>query len=212
MAERNLKDIRFITPNAFGYGSKDGKTLNIDKIEKLLESIREILGNNGRIFFGTFPSEVRPEHVNIETVDLILRYADNKNLVIGAQSGSEKVLELCHRGHTVEDVYNAVRVARKAGLGVDVDFIFGLPGETEEDVEKTIKVMKDLIKMGAKIHAHTFMPLPQTPFAKANPGKVDKKIIRAMRYEIPKGIFHGTWHNQEIIAQKISKYLKTGKL
>jgi len=212
MAERNLKDIRFITPNAFGYGSKDGKTLNIDKVEKLLENIREILGNNGRIFFGTFPSEVRPEHVNDETVDLILKYADNKSLVVGAQSGSQRILDLCHRGHTVEDIYNAVTTAIKKGVSVSLDFIFGLPGETEEDVEKTIKVMKDLIKMGAKIHAHTFMPLPQTPFAKANPGVVNKKIIRAMRYEIPKGIFYGTWHNQQILAEKISKYLQTGEL
>ena len=212
MAERNLKDIRFITPNAFGYGSKDGKTLNIDKIEKLLENIKEILGKNGRIFFGTFPSEVRPEHVNDETVDLILKYADNKSLVVGAQSGSQRILDLCHRGHTVEDIYNAVTTAIKKGVSVSLDFIFGLPGETEEDVEKTIKVMKDLIKMGAKIHAHTFMPLPQTPFAKANPGKVNKKIIRAMRHEIPKGIFYGTWHNQQILAEKISKYLQTGEL
>ncbi|ACV24964.1 TIGR04013 family B12-binding domain/radical SAM domain-containing protein [Methanocaldococcus fervens] len=212
MAERNLKDIRFITPNAFGYGSKDGKTLNIDKIEKLLENIREILGKDGRIFFGTFPSEVRPEHVNDETVDLILKYADNKNLVIGAQSGSQRILDLCNRGHTVEDIYNAVNTAIKKGVSVSLDFIFGLPGETEEDVEKTIKVMKDLIKMGAKIHAHAFMPLPQTPFAKAKPGVVNKKIIRAMRYEIPKGIFYGTWHNQQILAEKISKYLQTGEL
>jgi len=212
MAERNLKDIRFITPNAFGYGSKDGKTLNIDKIEKLLENIKEILGKNGRIFFGTFPSEVRPEHVNNETVDLILRYSNNKRLVIGAQSGSQRILDLCNRGHTVEDIYNAVTTAIKKGVSVSLDFIFGLPGETEKDVEKTIKVMRDLIKMGAKIHAHTFMPLPQTPFAKANPGIVNKKIIRAMRHEIPKGIFYGTWHNQQIMAEKISRYLRTGKL
>ncbi|XRO75501.1 TIGR04013 family B12-binding domain/radical SAM domain-containing protein [Methanocaldococcus sp. 28A] len=212
MAERDLKDIRFITPNAFAYGSKDGKTLNIDKIEKLLENIREILNKDGRIFFGTFPSEVRPEHVNDETIDLILKYADNKSLVVGAQSGSQRILDLCHRGHTVEDIYNAVTTAIKKGINVNLDFIFGLPGETEEDIERTIKVMKDLIKMGAKIHAHTFMPLPQTPFAKANPGIVDKKIIRAMRHEIPKGIFYGTWHNQEILAKKISKYLQTGEL
>ena len=212
MAERNLKDIRFITPNAFGYGSKDGKTLNIDKIEKLLENIREILGRDGRIFFGAFPSEVRPEHVNDETVDLILRYADNKSLVIGAQSGSDRVLELCNRGHTVEDVYNAVKIAIKKGVSVSLDFIFGLPGETKEDIDKTIKVMRDFIKMGAKIHAHTFMPLPQTPFAKAKPGKVDRRIIMAVRHEIPKGIVYGTWHNQQILAEKIAKYLQNGEL
>ncbi|CAB3287909.1 Radical SAM domain protein [Methanocaldococcus lauensis] len=212
MSERNLKDIRFITPNAFGYGSKTGKDVNIDKIENLLKNIKEILGKDGRIFFGTFPSEVRPEHVNDETTDLILKYTYNKSLVIGAQSGSDRVLELCNRGHTVEDIYRAVYIAIKKGINVSLDFIFGLPGETKEDIEKTIKVMKDFIKLGVKIHAHAFIPLPQTPFAKANPGVVDKKIIMAMRYEIPKGIFYGSWHNQQMLAKKISKYLRFGEL
>ncbi|WP_456371619.1 TIGR04013 family B12-binding domain/radical SAM domain-containing protein [Methanocaldococcus sp.] len=212
MAERNLKDIRFITPNAFGYGSKTGKDVNIDKLENLLKNIKEILGKDGRIFFGTFPSEVRPEHVNDETTDLILKYTYNKSLVIGAQSGSDRVLELCNRGHTVDDIYRAVYIAIKKGINVSLDFIFGLPGETKEDIEKTIKVMKDFIKLGVKIHAHAFIPLPQTPFAKANPGVVDKKIIMAMRHEIPKGIFYGSWHNQQMLAKKISKYLRFGEL
>ncbi|MCQ6254316.1 TIGR04013 family B12-binding domain/radical SAM domain-containing protein [Methanocaldococcus sp.] len=212
MSERNLKDIRFITPNAFGYGSKTGKDVNIDKLENLLKNIKEILGKDGRIFFGTFPSEVRPEHVNDETTDLILKYTYNKSLVIGAQSGSDRVLELCNRGHTVDDIYKAVDTAIKKGINVSLDFIFGLPGETKEDIEKTIKVMKDFIKLGVKIHAHAFIPLPQTPFAKANPGVVDKKIIMAMRHEIPKGIFYGSWHNQQMLAKKISKYLRFGEL
>ena len=38
MKNKNLTDIRFITPNAFSYGSTDGKTLNIDKLEKLLKN------------------------------------------------------------------------------------------------------------------------------------------------------------------------------
>ena len=87
-----------------------------------------------------------------------------------------------------------------------------MPGETKEDIDKTIKVMRDFIKMGAKIHAHTFMPLPQTPFAKAKPGKVDRRIIMAVRHEIPKGIVYGTWHNQQILAEKIAKYLQNGEL
>ena len=211
MKNKNLTDIRFITPNAFSYGS-DGKTLNIDKLEKLLINIKEIVNPNGRIFIGSFPSEVRPEHVTEEMIELILKYADNDNLIIGAQSGSERILELCHRGHTVEDVYKAVELTLKAGLKANVDFIFGLPGKTEEDIRLTIKVMSDLVKMGARIHAHTFMPLPQTPFAKAPAGRIDKSIRKMIRELIPKGVVYGDWREQERIAKKIAKYLKTGKL
>lgn len=207
MKSKGLTDIRFITPNAFSYGSFDGKNLNMQELTKLLESIKKIIKPKGRIFFGSFPSEVRPEHVNKETIELIKDYADNDNLVIGAQSGSPKILELSHRGHTVEDVYNAVEVITKAGLKAYVDFIFGLPYETEEDIKLTIKMMKDLIKMGAKIHAHTFMPLPQTPFSKMPAGRINQKLTKILNRLLPRGLIFGDWIKQEKIANKIEKYM-----
>ncbi|WP_038056836.1 TIGR04013 family B12-binding domain/radical SAM domain-containing protein [Thermodesulfobacterium hydrogeniphilum] len=210
LKSRNLTDIRFITPNAFSYGSSDGKILNLEALESLLKNIRKIIGTNGRIFFGSFPSEVRPEHVTKETLELVLRYCNNDNLVIGAQSGSQKILDLCHRGHTVEDVYTAVKLTIKAGLKAKVDFIFGLPGETEEDVKKTIKVIKDLTQMGAIIHAHTFMPLPQTPFAYEKPGKIDKELFRVINKLLGKGLLFGDWQKQEKLSEKISEYLCSG--
>jgi len=43
----------------------------------------------------------------------VKQFADNDNLVIGCQSGSERMLELCKRGHTVLDVYRAVDICVK---------------------------------------------------------------------------------------------------
>jgi len=213
MKSKNLKDIRFITPNSFSYGSPDGKKLNIDKIEELLRSIREVLQSDGRIFFGTFPNEVRPEHVNSETIDLVLKYADNDNLIIGAQSGSQRILDLCHRGHTVADIYTSVELTLNAGLKANVDFIFGLPGETRKDIELTIKMISYLVETGARIHAHTFIPLPQTPFSKSLVRrKIDKSTRKMINNLIPKGVVYGDWREQEEIALKIAKYLKTGRL
>jgi B12-binding domain/radical SAM domain protein len=160
MNTEKLTDIRFLSPDAFSYGSKDGRALALDKVEALLKGVREIIGGKGKIFFGTFPSEVRPDHVTAETLELNRRYASNKRLVIGAQSGSPRMLKVIHRDHTVDDIYRAAGLAAAAGFDANVDFIFGLPGETEKDAEQTIKVMEDLVKLGARIHAHTFMPLP----------------------------------------------------
>lgn len=208
MKKHNKTDIRFISPNAFSYGSIDGKTLNLTKLEDLLTQISHIIKPNGRLFLGSFPSEVRPEHVNKETVGLVLKYATNDNIVIGAQSGSQKILDLCNRGHTVEDVYKAVKLTIKSNLKANVDFIFGLPDETEEDIDLTIKVIKDLSDMGAKIHTHTFMPLPQTLFAKKPFQRINKRIIKLITELNFKGLAYGEWKKQEKMAIKITKYLK----
>jgi radical SAM superfamily enzyme YgiQ (UPF0313 family) len=214
MKNRNLTFLRFIAPSAFYYGSPDGKTLNLTKLEELLSNVSNIF-HPGSIFLGSFPSEVRPEHVTEETIDLVLQYAHNDNLIIGAQSGSQKILDLCHRGHTVEDVYDAVELTLKKGLKANVDFVFGLPGETKDDIELTIKAMSDLIKIGngeVRIHAHTFMPLPSTPFENAAAGKIDKNIRKMIKKLLSRDIVYGNWREQEKIAKRIEEYLKTGEL
>jgi len=208
MIKEGLRDIRFITPNSFCYGSRNGKELNLEAVEDLLKSVRDIIKNKGRIFFGTFPSEVRPEHVNSETIELVKRYANNDNLIIGAQSGSPGILKECNRGHTVDDIYNAVESTIGAGLKANVDFIFGLPHETEEDVNMSLKVIGDLIKMGARIHGHTFMPLAGTPYATELPGKLNKDTFLKLDKLAFKGKLYGDWKKQEKIAKDIYRFIK----
>ena len=208
----DLTDIRYITPNAFAYGSQDGKRINLEKVEDLLSNTRNIIGKKGRIYFGTFPSEVRPEHVTQETLDLVLEYANNDNITIGAQSGSQKILDECHRGHSIEDIYNAVELTLKSDLKINVDFIFGLPEETEEDILLTVKMMKNLASKGARIHAHTFIPLPQTPFASVSISRLNKVIKKEIKNLVSIGLAFGDWSKQERLAIKISQYLRKNKL
>ena len=212
MKENNLTDIRFISPNAFSYGSLDGKTINIPKLEELLIKIKRIIGAEGRIFLGSFPSEMQPEHVNEDTLGLVKKYCDNDNITIGGQSGSQRILDLCHRGHTVKDLYNAVELTLKAKIKPNVDFIFGLPKETEEDVKLTLNVMKDLALKGARIHTHSFLPLPQTPFANEPVSRISLNAVKEINDLTSKGLAFGNWREQERLAIKIAKYLKTKKL
>ncbi len=207
----DLTDVRFITPNAFSYGSKDGKNLNWGVLENLLINIREIIGEKGRIYLGTFPSEVRPEHVTQDTLNLVLKYGNNDNITIGAQSGSQRILDLCHRGHTVEDIYRAVELTINNNLRINVDFIFGLPGENENDVVLTIEMMKKLSDKGARIHAHSFIPLPQTPFSREPAGRIAGIYKKEVNILISKGLAFGNWEEQERLGIKIAKYLKSIK-
>lgn len=211
MKSKNLTDIRVITPNSFSYGSIDGKTVDVPKLRELLSAIRAIIGDTGRIFFGSFPSEVRPEHVTEETLNLVLEYANNDNLVIGGQSGSQRILDLCHRGHSVADIYNSVRLTLNAGLKANVDFIFGLPGETADDAYETVIVMNDLVEMGAIIHTHTFMPLPQTPYENSKPGHIDDDLRKIINKLVSTKAAYGNWREQEKIAKKMASYLRNIK-
>jgi len=202
------RSMRFITPNAFAYGSKDGKVVNLPAIQALLEMIRAEMPSC-EIFLGSFPSEVRPEHVTDENMKVLTSFVKNNNIIMGAQTGSQRLLDLSHRGHTVEDIYRAVEISVKYKKKPNVDFLFGMPGESYDDIMKTVRVMQDLIKMGANIHAHTFMPLPQTVFADKKGGRIAAQIKTMIKKYIPNKIVYGDWIEQENMAQKITEYLRS---
>jgi B12-binding domain/radical SAM domain protein len=193
---RDRPEIRFITPDAFAYGSQDGKRLRLDLLAEMLRAVNGIVGRE-HTYIGSFPSEVRPENVSEEAINLIRQFAANDNLVIGAQSGSQRMLDLSHRGHTVEDIYRAVQLTLDAGFIANVDFIFGMPGEREEDQASTRQVIADLAGMDARIHSHAFMPLAGTPWAAAPPGDVDSKTQDLLERLTGRGQQFGQWREQQ---------------
>ena len=62
----------------------------------------------------------------------------------GIESGEQKVLDNTCKGTRVEQTYDAVKMARQAGIKTTGHFIFGLPGETMQSMEKTIKLSATL--------------------------------------------------------------------
>jgi B12-binding domain/radical SAM domain protein len=208
MKANGMRDYRFISPTSLSYGSSD-ESVNLAAIEKLLSALRKTVGKDGRIFFGSFPSEVRPEHINEESLALLKRYIDNDNLIIGGQSGSEHVLQTSRRGHDVESIVRAVELSLQAGFIPNVDFLFGLPGETQADVQATMQLAETLTGMGAKIHNHTFMPLPGTPFSQQAPGDIDQSTQRQLVSLTSKGKAYGQWQQQMKIAKQLAQRRKT---
>jgi B12-binding domain/radical SAM domain protein len=194
--------VRFTTPNAFAYQSEDnGRTANLDAIERLLSQMAALVGSE-RVYFGTFPSEVGPETVTPEAVALVRRYCGNDNLIFGAQTGSDRLLQALRRNHTVADAYRAVERIVAGGLTPIVDLIFGLPGEEAEDVADTLRLMEDLVAMGAVLHTHTFMPLPGTPLESAPPGRVDPTLYPILDRLASQGHQIGQWRKQQEIARQ----------
>ena len=204
LRESGRRDIRFITPTSMSYGTAD-ESMNLEAVERLLAAVREAMGPEGRVFYGTFPSEVRPEHVTPEALALLKRYVDNDNLIIGGQSGSERILRESHRGHDVETVVRAASLAVETGFVPNVDFILGMPGEGPEDVRATLALMNRLAELGAKVHGHTFMPLPGTPYRDAAPGSVDEETQRELDRLASQGRLYGHWKQQVKLANGIAE-------
>jgi B12-binding domain/radical SAM domain protein len=193
--------LRFVTPNAFAYGAGPGQAPNLDALEHLLGAMAALVGRE-RVYFGTFPSEVSPETVTPEAVALVRRYCGNTQLLFGAQSGSPRLLQSLRRSHTLHDIYRAAHIIRDAGLTPIADVIFGLPGETADDLEATVTLMTDLTAQGAVIHALTCMPLPGTPLADAPPGQVDPALHAWLDRLASQGQLMGQWRRQQEIAAR----------
>ena len=204
MVRNHRSSIRFISPNLLAYGSKDGLKTNLGQLEKMLVSVRSVKGVK-KIFAGSFPSEVRPEQVSQKALKIIKKNCDNDNLIIGAQSGSDRMLKRCHRGHRTADVKRAIELTLEAGFKANVDFVFGMPGETKADETKTIQLIQWLTKSdGVRIHGHSFLPLPGTPWVKEKPGKISPALREFLKDLRIRGKEYGDWEKQEEIGKMLA--------
>ena len=203
LAQRGFSDYRFLTPTALSYGTST-ETPDLAAVEALLAAVREEVGSSGRIYFGTFPSEVRPEHVTREALQVIRRYADNRTLILGGQSGSDRVLDAAMRGHDAATILRAAQLTHAEGFVPHVDFLFGLPGEEAADRQATLDLMDQVVAAGGRVHAHTFMPLPGTPFRAEQPGRVVPELRRRLKTLAAQGALYGQWEQQEVLARDLA--------
>ena len=91
-----------------------------------------------------------------------LAKAGCENIWMGAESGSQKILDAMDKGTTVEQIYNATRILKKHGIHPSFFIQFGYPGETKEDILKTIRMINELIPH--EIGISVSYPLPGTLF------------------------------------------------
>ena len=81
----------------------------------------------------------------------------------------------------------------------------GLPGEEADDVQATLALMERLLALGARVHGHTFMPLPGTPFRDAAPGTVDDATTARLLSLAGRGRVYGAWREQIAIARTLAE-------
>ena len=85
--------------------------------------------------------EANPETVTVERANAWIKAGINR-VSIGAQSIDDRVLEQSGRIHSAKKVQEAVLILREAGIkNINLDFILGLPGETDFTFQKNLEMI-----------------------------------------------------------------------
>jgi anaerobic magnesium-protoporphyrin IX monomethyl ester cyclase len=92
---------------------------------------------------------------------------------IGAESGSQKILDAMEKGTKVEQIREAARRLRAEGVRVGFFLQFGYPGETMEDIELTLDMVREC--QPDDIGMSVSYPLPGTKFFDAVKGQLGEK-------------------------------------
>ena len=185
LVENGVKEITLLGQNVNAYNFKN------KKLSDLIYEISEIK-NLKRIRYTT-------SHPRDFTNDLIEAHKKCEKLMplihLPVQSGSNKILAEMNRKHSIEEYIELIKKLKmvKPNIEFSSDFIIGYPGETNEDFQKTIKLMNNIRFINS--YSYLFSSRPGTPAS--NLVKVDYK-------EAKKRLF-----NFQLIAEKIkTKYRK----
>ena len=125
------------------------------------------------------------------TDDLINCYANNKKLMpfvhLPIQSGSNKILKLMNRKHTVEEYMNTYEKIKKINSEIEFssDFIISYPGETHDDFNETLELVKKIKFINS--YSFIFSPRPGTKAAELK--LIDNEISKERLKKIQKYLF-----------------------
>jgi len=165
--------------NAYRGPMNDGDDEPAD-LALLIEAIAAMPGIERVRYTTSHPREM--------TQRLIDAYATTPKLVshlhLPVQSGSDRILAAMKRGYTVLEFKSLVKKLRTArpDLSLSSDFIIGFPGETEDDFEKTMRLVEELNFDNS--FSFVYSPRPGTPAAElADDTPQELKIQRLMRLQ-----------------------------
>src|SRR4030095_3714151 len=91
-----------------------------------------------------------------------LANAGCESIWMGAESGSQKILDAMDKGTTIEQIYESTRLLKKHNIKTCFFLQFGYTGETRNDISKTVQLVREL--MPDDIGISVSYPLPGTKF------------------------------------------------
>lgn len=134
----------------------DNFTMDMDYAKKFLNGLIKL---NIKATWST-PNGIRLDRLDKSLVKL-MKEAGFYSIAVGIESGSDRIRRKMRKGSSIEKVRNDLRmVSEVEGMDVTGFFILGFPGETRDDIEKTLQFSRELPLQRATFHS--FIPLPGT--------------------------------------------------
>ena len=164
LIDSGTKEIVLLGQNVNAYNSKGYKLSN------LILEIEKIPGIERLRYTTSHPKDM--------SEDLMEVYKVSKKLMplvhLPVQSGSDRILDLMNRKHTIKDYLNIFNKLKKINPNIEFssDFIIGYPREEEKDFKETLNFIKK-IKF---INSYSFVFSPRPGTVAADLSIVDKKI------------------------------------
>jgi radical SAM superfamily enzyme YgiQ (UPF0313 family) len=137
---------------------------------------------------------------------------DTKSITIAVESGSERIREIINKKLTNEEIIQAAMNAKAGGLkGIKFYGMAGIPGEEDEDIEKTMQMMVAVKKVAPGLRlslgCSTFVPKSHTPFQWFGVNAIAKKRLQFLEKQLGKqGIeFRPESYNWSVIQALLSR-------
>ena len=195
LADQGSKEIILLGQNVNAYSYKNRGLSNIiNEIEKIK--------NIDRIRFTT-------SHPKDMTDDLIEVYKESKKLMplihLPVQSGSDKILSLMNRKHTVKEYLKTYERLKKINPLVEFssDFIIAYPGEEEKDFIETLNLIKE-VKF---INSYSFIFSPRPGTVAEDLQTIDKKISLRRLEKVQKILFDNQIEKNKSLVNKVINVL-----
>ena len=195
LSDNGAKEIILLGQNVNAYNNGDYRLSN------LILEIEKISGIE-RIRYTT-------SHPKDMTEDLIEVYKQSKKLMplvhLPVQSGSNKILNLMNRKHTITEYIEIFDKLKKINPNIEFssDFIIGYPGEQSQDFKDTF----DLIKKIRFINSYSFIYSPRPGTVGADLKLTDKKISMERLEKVQNQLFDNQTKMNKSLENKILNVL-----
>ena len=204
LIKNGAKEITLLGQNVNAYSYyKNSKEYKLSDLIMELEKFSELK----RIRYTT-------SHPLDMTDDLIECYSKSKKLVpfvhLPVQSGSNKILKMMNRKHTIEKYLSIYEKLKKINPIIEFssDFIIAYPGETEEDFNHTMQLVKKI----RFINSYSFIFSPRPGTVASNLKLIDTKVAKKRLNLIQSELFSYKSSKNKMTENKIVNVLVENKI